>query len=96
MAELDTLIHFVDTGAVDIGFVTHVETDRLHGVEIKWIMDDSLWVAVSQTHPLAGLERVSIRELSGKPIIVCLLYTSDAAPTPLSSTKSCSSASARS
>lgn len=70
VAELDTLIHFVDTGAVDIGFVTHVETDRLHGVEIKWIMDDSLWVAVSQTHPLAGLERVSIRELSGKPIIV--------------------------
>ena len=70
VAELDTLIHFVDTGAVDIGFVTHVETDRLQGVETKWIMDDTLWLAVSHSHPLAALEQVSIRELSGKPIIV--------------------------
>lgn len=70
VAELDTLIHFVDTGAVDIGFVTHVETDRLQGVEIKWIMDDSLCVAVPLGHPLADVGQVSIQELSGEPIIV--------------------------
>lgn len=68
--ELDTLIHFVDTGTLDLAFVTHVETDRLQGVEIKWIMDDPLYIAVSHSHPLAGLTQVSVRELSGKPIIV--------------------------
>lgn len=67
--ELDTLIHFVDIGAVDVGFVTHVETDRLHGVDIKWIMDDSLCIAVPHGHPMAGLEQISIQELSGKPMI---------------------------
>lgn len=70
VAELDPLIHFVDTGVIDVGFVTHVETDRLQGVEIKWIMDDPLYIAVSQSHPLAALDQVSIHKLSGEPIIV--------------------------
>ena len=70
VSELDTLIHFVDTGTLDLAFVTHVETDRLQGVEIKWITDDPLYIAVSHSHPLAGLAQVSVRELSGEPIIV--------------------------
>lgn len=70
VAELDSLIQFVDNGILDLAFVTHVETDRLQGVEVKWITNDSLYVAVSHSDPLADLEQVSIQELSGKPIIV--------------------------
>ena len=69
VSELDTLIRFVDMGAVDVGFVTHFETDRLQGVDVKWIINDSLCIAVAKGHPLAGLERISIQELSGKPAI---------------------------
>ena len=70
VSELDTLIHFVETGTVDLAFVTHVEIDRLQGVEIKWIMDDPLYIAVSHNHPMAGFAQVSVRELSGQPTIV--------------------------
>lgn len=68
--ELDTLIHFVDAGAIDLGFVTHVELDRLRDVETKWITDDSLCVAVPLEHPLAAAKQISIQELSGEPLIV--------------------------
>lgn len=68
--ELDTLIGLVDSGTLDLAFITHIETDRLKGMELKWIMDDPLYVVVARSHPLAGREQLSIGELSGEPMIV--------------------------
>lgn len=70
VTELDTLIGFVDSGTLDLAFITHIETDRLKDMEVKWIMDDPLYVVVSRGHPLAGREQLSIGELSGVPMIV--------------------------
>lgn len=68
--ELDTLIRFVDSGALDLAFITHIETDRLRGMELKWIMDDPLYAVVSRGHPLADRGQISIKELSGEPMVV--------------------------
>lgn len=70
VTELDSLIRFVDTNALDLAFITHIEADRIQGLERKWIMNDPLCIAVSHSHPLAALEEVSLKELSGKPMIV--------------------------
>lgn len=69
VTELDTLIRFVDSGALDLAFITHIETDRLKGMEVKWIMDDPVYAVVSRSHPLADRDQISIRELSGVPMI---------------------------
>ena len=75
--ELDTLIRFVDTGVVDLAFITHIELDQINGMEIRWIMDDPLYIVVPENHSLAAREELSVRELSGVPMIV---YNRDTNP----------------
>lgn len=69
VTELDTLISLVDDGTLDLGFITHIELNRLHGIEVCKIADDPLYVAMAPTHPLANRESLTIQELSGLPAI---------------------------
>ena len=68
--ELDNLIHLVDSGALDLAFITHIETGRISGMEIKKITDDPLYVVVPAGHALLEKERISMKDLSGEPMIV--------------------------
>ena len=75
--ELDTLIHFVESDVVDLAFITHIDTGQISGMEIRWIMNDPLYAVVPANHPLAAREQISIRDLSGVPMIV---YNRDTNP----------------
>ena len=67
--ELDTLIHLVEANVLDLAFITHIETGRISGMEVRKIDEDPLYVVVPRNHPLAERESLSIRDLSGEPVI---------------------------
>ena len=67
--ELDNLIRQLDSDALDLAFITSIETDLFRGLEKQWIMNDPLYVIAPPGHTLAKRESVSVRELSGKPMI---------------------------
>ena len=69
VSELDDLIKLIDGKKLDLGFVTHMDLDRIKGIEVLEIMHDRLLAAVSPEHPLAVREEISVNELSGLPHI---------------------------
>ena len=75
--ELDTLIHMVDTNAVDLAFITHIEMGRISGMEVRKIADEPLFVVVPPGHAFSQKDSVSILELAGEPIIA---YNKDTNP----------------
>ena len=75
--ELDTLIHMVDANALDLAFITHIEMDRISGMEVWKLADEPLLAVVPPGHALSQKDSISIRELAGEPIIA---YNKDTNP----------------
>ena len=76
-SELDSLIHMVEANLLDLAFITHIETGRISGMEVKKLGDDPLYVVVPRDHPFTERESVSIADLSGVPMIA---YNRDTNP----------------
>lgn len=64
----DRLVHAVRTGAVDLALVGTAATTP-DGLEALTLVSERLVVAVPPGHPLAGADRVNLRDLGGHPVI---------------------------
>ena len=66
---LDELTRLLNEDAIDICFVTHVDSSFFSGLQSETILNDRLMVAVHPSHPLAKKDSVSLKDLSGLPAI---------------------------
>ncbi|MBT2452228.1 LysR family transcriptional regulator [Streptomyces sp. ISL-43] len=64
----DRLVQAVRTGAVDLALVGTAATAP-DGLEALTIVSERLVAAVPPEHPLAGADRVALRDLGGHPVI---------------------------
>ena len=66
---LDILVKQLNDGLTDLAFVTHVDKNYLIGLESKTIMKSPLIAVMHPTHALANRDSLSIKDLSGFPMI---------------------------
>ena len=66
---LDILVKQLNDGFTDLAFVTHVDKNYLIGLESKTIMKSPLIAVMHPTHALANRDSLSIKDLSGFPMI---------------------------
>ncbi len=68
-SHLDPLIRMLDKDEIDICFVTHVDSTYISGLHSETLLTDPLMVVLHPSHPLAGREELSLRDLSDVPFI---------------------------
>lgn len=66
---LDEIITNINNDSIDIGFVTHVNYQSFNGLESKNILRDKLNVVLSKNNPLSKKPKLSVKDLSGEPMI---------------------------
>lgn len=66
---LETLVKQLNDDATDLAIVTHVDKNFLIGLESETIKKSPLIAVFHPCHPYAGRESVSIKELSGFPMV---------------------------
>lgn len=67
--DLDGLTRQLNDGDTDICFVTHVDSSFFTGLQSETLLKDRLMAVLNPDHPLSHCESLSLKDLSGYPMI---------------------------
>lgn len=68
-SSMETLLRMLEEDSLDLAFVVDLDSENYKELEIKWVMNEPLYVVVSEEHSLSHRETLTIEELSGESMI---------------------------